>query len=290
MPTYNIMLVGDPGVGKSAFARRLQTDTFQETCLKSKVTKIGPNSDGVVFDIWESSMDSHVFHHGAHAAIVMFSVDTLGSYKSVPAWVRRIRKRRGNIPIVVCANKADKRDRVVMGSQVSELQDPFVYPIETSVKTGYHVNQALELLFQKLTAPTVSVSEELCAVASEILADHVARLKAATLAATKLEIVEREIAKQEAAKLEADKLTAAKRKIAKQEAAKLTAAKLEAAKQEAATRDRVAKRGEVALLIEKMNRATDMLMQAYRLGENDDHPALVDLNIAEAKKILNTLA
>jgi len=354
MPTYKILLVGDPGVGKTAFVRRLQDDTFLKIYLASvgvKMTTIGPDSDDVVFEVWDSSIG--VFRQGFHAAIVMFSVDNLNSYRSVSVWIRRIRELSGDIPIIVCANKVDERARIVTGLQVTQFQVPNVYPIETSVKTGYYLSRPLKLLTQGLAIRAAlgliaPIPKGTCAAARleaarlevanieaikreratrrETAKQEAAKLTAAKLEAdkreaAKLEAAKREIDKQEAAKreaakleadkLEADKQEAAKREAAKQESAKLTAAKLEAAKceiakqeaakreadkleraakLEAAKRDRVVKRDKVALLIEKMNRATDMLMQAYRLGENDDHPALVDLNIAEAKKILKTLA
>jgi GTPase SAR1 family protein len=53
------------------------------------------------------------YYIGGQAAIIMFDVTARVTYKSVPHWHKDLTRVCDNIPIVLCGNKIDCKDRKV---------------------------------------------------------------------------------------------------------------------------------------------------------------------------------
>lgn len=133
-----IIVVGDGGVGKTAFVQRYTQGTFREPYLPTlgvevvylsselnhlPVEDTTPDSTSV----WDTAGQEKYsglrdgYYVGATGAIVMFDVTDLDSFKSVPSWLKYIRNTCGDIPIYICGNKVDVVGRVVSPALIGDF-------------------------------------------------------------------------------------------------------------------------------------------------------------------------
>ena len=120
--SYKLVLVGDAGVGKSTYIKRLLTGEFETkyvpTCgvtvnrLTFSTTK-GP----VSFKVYDLAgqerigTDQSTHYTDADCAIVMYDCHSKLSLQNVQVWINDIHRNCGDIPIVVCGNKCDVKGR-----------------------------------------------------------------------------------------------------------------------------------------------------------------------------------
>ena len=121
---YNIAVVGDSGVGKSAYIHRLTTAEFIRPHTSTVGTKVS-SYDHLVAREDESIEQGTSFFcnfidingdspytgssNDIHAAIIMFDLTSMTSYNNVEAWYNAIREEHPDIPIVLVGNKLDAR-------------------------------------------------------------------------------------------------------------------------------------------------------------------------------------
>jgi small GTP-binding protein len=114
---YKCVLVGDAGVGKSAFLRRCLTNDFTSCYIPTVGVNIIPLSmkvdgDDIIFNIWDIGgaarfsrlLDTYFL--GADCAIIM--VDAKQNIKDVAMyWNKQIRQIAPSIPVSILVNKID---------------------------------------------------------------------------------------------------------------------------------------------------------------------------------------
>ena len=98
-------------------------------------------------DIWDTPGDTAVanitanFLKGAHAIIVVYSIDRPSSFKNVSNWIEAAEKNcPANTCIVICGNKCDlDNDRRVKMEELEEKADEHSTSLkfETSAMMGY---------------------------------------------------------------------------------------------------------------------------------------------------------
>jgi len=88
--------------------------------------------------------------HG-QCAVIMFDVTSRLTYKNVPTWHRDICRVCENIPIVLCGNKVDVKNRQVKPKQVTFHRKKNLQYYEISAKSNYNYERPFEYLARKLT-------------------------------------------------------------------------------------------------------------------------------------------
>ena len=143
---YNVIIVGDAGVGKTAFIRQLLQQSFSaeyEPSIGSSMYEIV--MDTITINIWDTagqekfnplSLDSS----DIHGVLILFDVASMLSFQSVPWWVNKI----GCNINVICGNKCDIQQRKVQ----SESMPP--NSREISTKTGDNVMETLLYLIGQI--------------------------------------------------------------------------------------------------------------------------------------------
>jgi small GTP-binding protein len=109
---YNIILLGDPRVGKSSFMHRVCTDTFSSSYISTIAKDFQIyKSDYIIHDTSGSERFraiAEVYYKYADGAIIIFDVTNESTFHSIEKWRARILdKVRQNIPIIVIGNKID---------------------------------------------------------------------------------------------------------------------------------------------------------------------------------------
>jgi GTP-binding nuclear protein Ran len=151
---FKIALVGDGGVGKTTYIRRLLGGDFKMPYTATVGEEVHPivlsgPYNGVVFNVWDTA-GQHKFsgmrdphYEDADAAIVMFDVNSRISYGNVQWWCDEIRAVNPDLPIVNVGNKCD----IVEGRKV---QSGSYFEISAKSKTG--LEKPLDYIAGILTA------------------------------------------------------------------------------------------------------------------------------------------
>jgi len=123
-PKFKVLLVGDGGVGKTTFVKRHKTGEFEKKYIATMGVEVHPipfntNLGPVIFNCWDTAGQEKLgglrdgYYIGGQAAIIMFDCTSRVSYKSVPHWHKDLVRVCETIPIVLCGNKVDCKDRKV---------------------------------------------------------------------------------------------------------------------------------------------------------------------------------
>ena len=81
---------------------------------------------GVIkFNVWDTAGQEKFgglrdgYYIGANCGIIMFDVTSRVTYKNVPNWHRDLVRVCEDLPIVLCGNKVDMKDRKVKAKQIN---------------------------------------------------------------------------------------------------------------------------------------------------------------------------
>lgn len=119
---FKIALVGNEGVGKTSFIRKLQNNNFIENynpTLGVEVNSLPIRHSSNIFNIWDCAGQERFkglgsgYYINASAAIIM--IDNNTSYENITLWYEKIHSRCPNIPIVICRNKVDIDNNQIEG-------------------------------------------------------------------------------------------------------------------------------------------------------------------------------
>lgn len=115
--------------------------------------------------------------HG-QCAIIMFDVTSRLTYKNVPTWHRDLCRVCENIPIVLCGNKVDVKNRQVKPKQVTFHRKKNLQYYEISAKSNYNYEKPFLYLARKLTGdPHLTFVEEVALPPPEVHIDQAEQLK-----------------------------------------------------------------------------------------------------------------
>jgi GTP-binding nuclear protein Ran len=161
-----VLLVGDGGVGKSTFVKRLLTGSFEQRYnptlgveVKSIVFKT--NRGLINFNCWDCAGQKKFgglrdgYYIMAQAAIVMFDVTARSTYEHSANWMEDIRRVCGGIPVVLCGNKSEVEDRKVSAEDVQKAKCFENEYYEMSVKS-----QGVEFFLKEADVSSLEVEEQ----------------------------------------------------------------------------------------------------------------------------------
>jgi len=156
MVEYNIMIVGDGGVGKTAFAKRFNTGHFVRQYIATQgidVIKSGLDSDK--FNIIDTSgqekfSDIPLNRLQIHGVIIMFDVTSKITYKNVPFWYEKVTNMFGSIPIVLCGNKVDSQYRKVKARMIDLHWKYGIKYYDVSAKSCYNYEKPFMTILDQL--------------------------------------------------------------------------------------------------------------------------------------------
>ena len=130
-------------------------------------TNCGP----IRFDCWDTAgqekfgglRDGYYIH--GQCAIIMFDVTSRTTYKNVPTWHRDITRVCEDIPIVLCGNKVDVRNRQVRAKTITFHRKKNLQYYELSAKSNYNFEKPFLYLARKLAGNAQLVFTESPALA-----------------------------------------------------------------------------------------------------------------------------
>uniref|UniRef100_A0A3P8VA28 GTP-binding nuclear protein Ran n=1 Tax=Cynoglossus semilaevis TaxID=244447 RepID=A0A3P8VA28_CYNSE len=126
---FKLVLVGDGGTGKTTFVKRHVTGEFEKKYVATLGVEVHPlvfhtNRGAIKYNVWDTAGQEKFgglrdgYYIQAQCAIIMFDVTSRVTYKNVPSWHRDLVRVCENIPIVLCGNKVDIKDRKVKAKSI----------------------------------------------------------------------------------------------------------------------------------------------------------------------------
>ena len=158
---FNIITLGDSGVGKTSIIKRYVYDSFEEKNLSTigiqfsfkKLTL--KNKQTITLKIIDTGGQekyrslSKSYYKNADAALFVFSIDDIKSYEQIKGWIGEFKINNGkeeNIPIFLIGNKNDLKQKVDQ-ELIDELKKEFNYKY---ISTSALKNKNIDLLFEEL--------------------------------------------------------------------------------------------------------------------------------------------
>jgi len=163
IPQFKLVLVGDGGVGKTTFVKRHKSGEFEKKYVATLGVEVHPltfytSLGAIIYNCWDTAGQEKFgglrdgYYVGGKAAIIMFDVTSRITYKSVSVWHRDLTRVCENIPIVLCGNKVDVKDRKVKPRHiVFHRKKPNIQYYDISAKSNYNFEKPFLWITRKLT-------------------------------------------------------------------------------------------------------------------------------------------
>lgn len=164
-PEFKLLMIGDPGVGKSSLLLRYADNEFTDNFISTigvdyKEMKVDVNGVKVTLQIWDTAGEERFrtitssYYRGAHGMILTFDLTNPATFKSCPKWIQEVdRYAEDDVVLFLAGNKCDLADKKeVNDTEITQLKEKHnMEYLETSAKNGDNVKQ----MFQRLAEQVV---------------------------------------------------------------------------------------------------------------------------------------
>jgi GTP-binding nuclear protein Ran len=122
MESFKLVVVGDKGVGKSAFLKRHQDGSFLVDEVGKEVVDLVFNTTRgkICANCWDSTHDFAM--HNASVGIIMFDLSNRDSFESIVEYHKKLTEMTSGMFIVLVGNKCDN-NRKVKPYHIREVMD-----------------------------------------------------------------------------------------------------------------------------------------------------------------------
>ncbi|KAJ1783121.1 GTP-binding nuclear protein gsp1/Ran [Coemansia sp. RSA 2167] len=162
MPKFKLVLVGDGGTGKTTFVKRHLSGEFEKRYIATIGVEVHPllfttTKGKILFNTWDTAGQEKFgglrdgYYIQGQCAIIMFDVTSRITYKNVPNWHRDLVRVCDNVPIVLCGNKVDIKERKVKAKTITFHRKKNLQYYDISAKSYYNFENPLLWLARKLT-------------------------------------------------------------------------------------------------------------------------------------------
>merc|ERR1712193_506449 len=159
---FKLVLVGDGGTGKTTFVKRHLTGEFEKKYIATLGVEVHPltfytNYGQVIFNCWDTAGQEKFgglrdgYYIQGQCAIIMFDVTSRVTYKNVPNWHRDLIRVCEGIPIVLCGNKVDVKERKVKAKTITFHRKKNLQYYDIGAKSNYNFEKPFLWLARKLS-------------------------------------------------------------------------------------------------------------------------------------------
>ena len=168
---FKILLIGDPGVGKSSLLLRYVDDTFIRNHIPRivdfKIRTIDVSGKVIKIQMWDTAGQERFesitqsLYHGAHGIFLVFDVTNSDSFRNICKWSTDVEKyAKEGVERMLIGNKSDNSSRMVDFDAGKSLAGQLGIPyLETSAVNSSNVNQAFLGMVERLLQKEESLKE-----------------------------------------------------------------------------------------------------------------------------------
>ncbi|XP_033748005.1 GTP-binding nuclear protein ran-1-like [Pecten maximus] len=161
VPKFKLIVVGDGGVGKTTFVKRHLTGEFEKKYIATIGAEVHPmkfytTRGEIQFDVWDTAGQEKYgrlrdgYYIQGQCAIIMFDVTSRITYRNVPDWYRDLSRVCVNVPMVLCGNKVDVKDRKVPAKLIRFHRKHNLQYYDLSAKSNYNYEKPFLWLARQL--------------------------------------------------------------------------------------------------------------------------------------------
>ncbi|CAF0940956.1 unnamed protein product [Rotaria sordida] len=184
VPEFKLVLVGDGGVGKTTFVKRHMTGEFEKRYdatigVEVRSLPFHTNLGKIIFNVWDTAGQEKFgglrdgYYIGGQCAIIMFDVTSRITYRNVPNWHKDLIRVCENIPIVLCGNKVDIKDRKIKARSIVFHRQNNLQYYDISARSNYNFEKPFLWLARKLVGnPDLHFVAEIPVMPPEIQIDQ----------------------------------------------------------------------------------------------------------------------
>lgn len=177
---FKLVLCGDGGTGKTTFVKRHETGEFEKKYVATLGVEVHPlpfytNYGLIVFNVWDTAGQEKFgglrdgYYIQGQCAIIMFDVTSRVTYKNVPNWHRDLIRVCENIPIVLCGNKVDVKERKVKAKAITFHRKKNLQYYDISAKSNYNFEKPFLFLLKKLCGePSLELVKQVALAPPEV--------------------------------------------------------------------------------------------------------------------------
>lgn len=159
---FKLVLIGDGGTGKTTFVKRHLSGEFEKRYIATVGVEVHPllfhtNYGPICFNVWDTAGQEKFgglrdgYYVQGQCGIIMFDVTSRITYKNVPNWHKDLTRICENIPIVLCGNKVDIKERKVKAKNITFHRKKNLQYYDISAKSNYNFEKPFVWLAQRLT-------------------------------------------------------------------------------------------------------------------------------------------
>lgn len=159
---YKIIVVGDAGCGKTTYINRLSSGEFNRKYIPTQgvnvtILSINTNYGLITFKVWDCAGQEKFkglgdgYYVNAAGVIFMFDLTNTLTFKNLPQWILNVGRVNPNIPVVVCGNKCDIKDRKVHPNTIREMLPPQSKYYDISARSCHNFEKAFLSLAKQIT-------------------------------------------------------------------------------------------------------------------------------------------
>ncbi|KAJ1961286.1 GTP-binding nuclear protein gsp1/Ran [Dispira parvispora] len=160
-PTYKLILVGDGGTGKTTFVKRHLYGEFEARYISTIGVEIRSltfhtNQGPLCFNVYDTAGQEKWgglrdnYYQGSDCGIIMFDVTSRITYKNVPNWYRDVARICPQIPLVLCGNKVDIKERKVKPASITFHRKKEIPYYDISAKSNFNYEKPFLWLAKKM--------------------------------------------------------------------------------------------------------------------------------------------
>ncbi|EDO45912.1 predicted protein [Nematostella vectensis] len=163
--SFKVLVVGDPGVGKTSLIRRFTKGYFCDNSSSTVGVDVGTrvldiHGDRVKLQCWDTAGQekfrgiTQSYYRNADAVILVFDITNRGTFASIPQWLMNVQKYTNkNILKVLVGNKTDlkgasRKVNTRSAANLAEFEE-LLY-LETSAKWDDNVEVLIAELAEQL--------------------------------------------------------------------------------------------------------------------------------------------
>lgn len=162
--SFNLVLIGDTQVGKSALLLRFHEGGYNPSMISTigvdfRIRTIEVDGKRVKLRIWDTAGQEKFraigngYYRQAQGIVIVYDVTSESSFRNVVNWMQSIDELAPeNVCRILLGNKCDMtKERVIETAKGRELADKYgVQFFETSAKTGHNVEDAFRAISREI--------------------------------------------------------------------------------------------------------------------------------------------